>query len=554
MRNYLFILLLFLATLFCGSLSGQSRHGVLTDAMRDELGRNMQQLSLPRSGKPFFIAYTATTNQTLKIQATLGAVVYSYEMPARRFATVRLLLGDYSSNNESRYLGDYQTFSLPVEPEYLPIRHDLWLATDNAYKSASKERISKASALKKNPKSQEESGMGDLARVEPLKRNIEAQAFDPELKEWEEYVRELSAVFVDFPDLFNSSVNLVFNNAEVCLITSEGTEVIQPLQSAVVTIEAHTLTEEGSRISDVYTFPARIPSELPSIEKAKEQTMRFAQHLRDIRNAESVENFYCGPVLFEGEAAAAILKENLVTKNGLLAFRQPEDLFTASRTKVSSLAPRMGMKVIDNRLSVRNYASREKHEGVALLGAYTVDAEGVVPTEEIMLVENGILKNFLNGRIPAMHSESSTGSSRYRISDREILYTTAPGTLHVFTRQGIKPEKLKEQLLKIARADGLNHAYIVRRISGNATSLYRIDVKSGRETLVRSGEIMPVQLSHLRRLSGVSNKESIENYMLEGDIPSSIIYPSALLLEDVEIKRSGGKTEGVPVLSFPLEK
>ena len=63
---------------------------------------------------------------------------------------------------------------------------------------------------------------------------------------------------------------------------------------------------------------------------------------------------------------------------------------------------------------------------------------------------------------------------------------------------------------------------------------------------------MPITLSHLRRLSAISNKENVANYLLDGEVMSSIIYPSALLLEDIEIKKAEVKKESEPALRFPL--
>ena len=63
---------------------------------------------------------------------------------------------------------------------------------------------------------------------------------------------------------------------------------------------------------------------------------------------------------------------------------------------------------------------------------------------------------------------------------------------------------------------------------------------------------MPITLSHLRRLSAISNKENVANYLLDEEVMSSIIYPSALLLEDIEIKKAEVKKESEPALRFPV--
>lgn len=42
-------------------------------------------------------------------------------------------------------------------------------------------------------------------------------------------------------------------------------------------------------------------------------------------------------------------------------------------------------------------------------------------------------------------------------------------------------------------------------------------------------------LQKLRRVLAISKEQRAENLMLGGGIPMSVVYPSALLLEDVEI-------------------
>lgn len=160
----------------------------------------------------------------------------------------------------------------------------------------------------------------------------------------------------------------------------------------------------------------------------------------------------------------------------------------------------------------------------------------------------------LNGRVPGLNCEETTGSSKYYAYPREILYTTAPGTLHISADKGAKPEMLKKQLIKIAKEDGLSYAYIVRSIDPTASVIYRVDVKDGKETLMRSADISSVELKNLRRLAGISAKEKVTEFMLDDYVLTSMIYPSALLVEDVEINKTTVTKESAPVLQFPLSE
>lgn len=112
--------------------------------------------------------------------------------------------------------------------------------------------------------------------------------------------------------------------------------------------EATTRTEDGMQIKDALGITARVPEELPSLAELKSRIENFAEQLTALKKAETIDPYYCGPVLFEGSAAASILRENLLSQEGLFAYRTPQDPRTASQYKVNSIAPRMGLKIIDN--------------------------------------------------------------------------------------------------------------------------------------------------------------------------------------------------------------
>ena len=150
-----------------------------------------------------------------------------------------------------------------------------------------------------------------------------------------------------------------------------------------------------------------------------------------------------------------------------------------------------------------------------------------------------------------MKTPYSTGSSRYLYNN--VAYTTAPGTIHVQVDKGMKPEKMKKALIKAAKEEGLDYAYIVRRSGGMNSLLYRVDVKDGKETLMRTADVAGITLPKIKRVLEISSKENVSNYILN-DVLSSLIYPSAILIEDVEIGEVPLKTEKKPVLAYPLQR
>ena len=89
-----------------------------------------------------------------------------------------------------------------------------------------------------------------------------------------------------------------------------------------------------------------------SLEDLKKKVTAFAENLMKLRNAPVVEEFYSGPVLFEDGASSSIFVNNLLNQSGLFAYRKP-----IGQAGGRTLEGRIGRKIIDNRLTVKNYTS-----------------------------------------------------------------------------------------------------------------------------------------------------------------------------------------------------
>lgn len=103
----------------------------------------------------------------------------------------------------------------------------------------------------------------------------------------------------------------------------------------------------------------------------------------------------------EGGAVATILANNLLYRGGLIASR------TLTPTR-GGLVDQFGSKIMDNRLTIKNYTAMKEYNGIPLYGYYEVDGEGVTPEAEMTLVEKGVFKKMLNGRTPTLQALETT--------------------------------------------------------------------------------------------------------------------------------------------------
>ncbi len=104
-------------------------------AMRDELGRSTLELRLGDEPKPYYVAYTISDIDQATVSATFGAVTSDTDFQARVLRT-DVRVGDPSFDNSNFEGSGGHIESLPIEDDYAALRRELWLRTDEGYKSA----------------------------------------------------------------------------------------------------------------------------------------------------------------------------------------------------------------------------------------------------------------------------------------------------------------------------------------------------------------------------------------------------------------------------------
>ncbi len=545
MRYILSIILVFI--LVSPTRAQDNQDEIIFKAMGDEMLRTREQLQIQGIPTPFYVSYTVGRTRQFNVIGALGSIITSVESPWMMQGAVQLFLGDYHRN--TNIMEQTTPVALPAEVDYYGIRRGFWLSSDMMYKMSLQLLLKKTEYLKENPLSPEEEALDDWSQVSTVVHHAEREnEFAVDLSAIENIVKEMSAIFLNYKELYNTCVFFSGSGTDVYKLTSEGVSLKFPLASTIIRVVAEVKTPEGSPISDLFTIEVENPEDLPSLEELKKQVTEFADNLMNLRDAPLVEEFYTGPVMFEDAAVAFLFVRNLLQKGALFANR------TFGSKNAGGLAGRFGGQIIDKRLSVKNYTTMKTYKDQELAGYYEMDAEGISPVPELVLVDHGVFKAMLNGRTPAMNALQSTGSSRLNAMGSDFTCLTAPGTIHVQVDKGTKPEKMRSNLLKEAKAKGLKYVYIVRTMAGPASRIFRVDVKSGEETQVRAANLSFITLSKLMELKDISSTECVGNYLWNGACFSSMIYPSAVVVSNVDINKVPSKPSKEPELKYPLQR
>lgn len=533
----------------CQVEAQNKKDAMIFQAMQDEMQRNMEQLCLPGSSKPFFLDYTLKFNDSFEIAGSLGSIINVIRQDSSAVGSVRLLIGDYHRDNDLRYDGGGLRLSVPADGDYNEIRRSLWLATDAAYKDALQQYAGKTGYLKSHPLSAEEEQMNDFSRQEVTGRLVTEKAYQLDEEQWKKRIASLSAIFQRYPKLQNTTVVMYGLSSMTYKVTSEGLKLQEPSGQVTISARASVLGTDMVRINDGWSMTVSAPDDLPDMKELEKQITDFAEGLLRLSELEPVKEYYAGPVLFEDAACVNVFASNLLQMGQLVAVRRP-----AGSPAGAAFDGRMERKILDSRLSVKNLTALQSYNGTPLLGHYDLDAEGIVPAKELTLIENGILRRQLNGRVPTLKAPLSTGSTRFALTADQVYAGTVPGIVHISCDKGVKMEKMKQALRKSAQEENLPYAYIIRKMAGQASLVYRVDTKTGEETQVRAGELANIDLMKLKRLTAISSQEQVKNYLYNNLFPSSIICPKAILVEDVEMNAASLRKEEKSPLTFPLER
>ena len=171
----------------------------------------------------------------------------------------------------------------------------------------------------------------------------------------EQLAREISAVFAGMPHLYVSGVEVDEVFQRVSYLNSEGTSFVRASPSIVVRMLAGTQADDGTPLEDSVTARARSWPELPPASELLARARDLADGLGTLREA-TVFDRYTGPVLFEGQAAAALVRSVLAPR--LLAVKPP----VADDPRMASALGRSGNPFVD-KLGVARAAAVPQPDG-----------------------------------------------------------------------------------------------------------------------------------------------------------------------------------------------
>ena len=539
------------------------RRLVVLGAMKAELSRSMKELRLDGYDAPYFVSYQLKDQTTLELTARYGAL-FGDEQKRSSKLLVDVRVGGYDHDSSDESSNPFP-FGLEDGPSYLPdldgpvdfdpaaLRNALWLATDAKYKAAL------SSWLRKKGKGvyavEEEDKAAAFSREEPVRYVQEPLPFAFDRAPWTERALALSALFQAHPALFDSEVRVGGDHIVRVQANSEGSELVTEDAIFAVHVQAVTRADDGQLLENSRDWYAATAAELPSMERMVEETKALIAELEALRVAPVIDP-YTGPAILAPEATGVLFHE--AVGHRLEGERLDDD--NEGRT----FKGQVGKRVLPPFLSVIDDPTVRVRAGLTLNGHYRYDDEAVAARKSV-LIEDGVLRGYILSRRPVKDFPRSNGHGRAQ-GNRAPMARMA--NLFVESSQQVPEKKLRAMLIEEAKKAGKPYGLVIRDITGGNTNtssygyqafkgiprlVYRIDVKTGKEELVRGVEMVGTPLTTINKIAATGDRFAVFNGFCgaeSGYVPVSTVAPAALIRE-IELQRTARNNERLPLLPGP---
>jgi predicted Zn-dependent protease len=337
--------------------------------------------------------------------------------------------------------------------------------------------------------------------------------------------------------------------------SSEGSRLVTESALYAVHVSATARAADGQLLENGRDWYGSSEAELPGPDVIRAEARRMAAELVALRDAPSLDP-YDGPAILAPEAAGVLFHE--AVGHRLEGDRQDDD--REGRT----FKGQVGKPVLPPFLTVVDDPTLRSAAGTPLNGWYRFDDQGV-PAQRAVLVRDGTLEGFILSRKPVKPFTRSNGHARSQGGPAPVARMA---NLVVTASRTVPMVELKRMLLAEARRQGKPYGLVVRDAAGGNTStaglgyqafkgtprlVYRVDVETGREELVRGVEIVGTPLAAVNRIVAAGDEVRVFNGYCgaeSGYVPVSTVAP-AVLVAGIEMQRSTRPGERAPLLPSP---
>ena len=506
---------------------------------------------------PYFLALEVTETQRVHIVGEEGGL-QGYAPVRSRHLDVDVRIG--SARLDSTHAlrsgrfekSDRKGRILPLTDDPLLLRQGIWREIDRRFREA-KERWAEVESDRQVLVDEEPAD--DLSPAAPVRAILPTAVLDLDMDAWEETIRSASQVLAASSVVHDGSIQVSGVAETRWFLNSEGTQIRHSGSRYRAAVFVDTVAEDGANLQLSRHWEAGAAEGLPDRDTLIGNARELERQLAALREAPAEEP-YTGPAILSGRASAVFFHEILGHRLEGHRLKRVENAQTLRNMVSESILPSF--------ISLYDDPTLDHYAGEYLFGHYLFDNQGV-PSERVTLVQDGILKGFLQSRSPVREGEHSNGHGRRQAGYDAV---SRQGNLLVTASESVSDEELRRELVELAKAEGLPFGLLIEEIQGgftftgrhipNAFSVKvvlcrRIFVDGRPDELIREVDLIGTPLVTLSRIVRAGELHKVFNGRCgaeSGRVPVSAISP-ALLVSQVETQRKAKDQVTPPLLPPP---
>ena len=557
------ILCLMVACLSITSFHAQTAsQDELLKILKNEIDRGMefyQKADIP----VYLISYRVDETEMYNISTSFGTVTGSIPNKGR-VLTVQVRVGDKNLDNFHELRDDasaytssrYSRISIPVDNDPKAIAMALWEATETEYRNAvSRYEKVKANVAVKVEAEDKSPDYSDINPAQYYEKAIKMSDFKFDIKEWENRLKKYSSQFTDIKDILDGESSLRFLVERKYFVSSEGTSIVQNNSYCHVFLSVMGRADDGMELPLHQSYFAHRPQDLPNDNIMTKDAQDIAKTVVAMRTAPVVDP-YTGPAILSNDAAGVFFHEIFGHRIEGSRLKEESDGQTFKK-KVDEI-------VLQKDLSVIFDPTISTYKNIPLNGSFKYDDEGV-KGEKVIIVDKGVLKNFLMTRTPIDNFPKSNGHARAQAGYQPV---SRQSNLIVETEKPYTDAQLKEMLIEEAKKQGKEYGYLFARVTGGFTitgrfipnsfnvtplEVYRVFVDGRPDELVRGVDLVGTPLAMFSQVEAAGNTPG--NFAgtcgaESGGVPAGCCSP-ALFVKQIEMQKKDKSQDRPPIMQRP---
>jgi len=562
MKRKLVLFIMAACFIVTGAYAQTAQQDELLKILKNEIDRGMafyQKADIP----VYLISYRVDEVETYNISTSFGTLTNSTPNKERTL-TIQVRVGDKDLDNFRELRDDASAWinprstriTLPVDNDPKAIALALWEATETEYRNAASryEKV-KANVAVKVEAEDKSPDYTDIIPVQYYEKPLKMSDFKFDVKDWESRLKNYSAQFADNKDILDGESTFSFRIERKYFVTNEGTSIAQNNTYCHVFLSVMAQADDGMELPLYQTYFAHNPQGLPDNNTMMKDAQEVAKIVVAMKTAPVVDP-YAGPAMLSNDAAGVFFHE--------IFGHRVEGSKLKKETDGQTFKKKVDEVVLNKDLSVVFDPTIATYRGIPLNGSFKYDDEGV-KGEKVVVVDKGVLKNFLMTRTPIDNFPKSNGHARAQAGFQPV---SRQSNLIVETTKPYTDAQLKEMLIEEAKKQDKEYGYLFARVTGGFTmtgrfipnsfnvtplEVYRIFVDGRPDELVRGVDLVGTPLAMFSQVEAAGDTYGNFAGMCgaeSGSVPAGCCSP-ALFVKQIEMQKKDKSQNRPPIMERP---